>query len=270
GMKIKDLNRISSIIKFSGIFYAHGKNINRILKQLENPNHNDWSKDRSETPKKDGRFLKDMNRFIKKTIKDTYNEKVAEEDYAKEKKINRIIKQLENPNHNDWSKDRSETPKKDGRFLKDMNRFIKETIKDTYTEKVADEVDAYGVSDFLPEDINSIRLSNKKVKDKGHKKVAIEIEKINTKSKVARVRENNHITGGDDKGVTKGGVGQGDSFGTAYDGRGHRGGSSTGNNFGYGDRPGKNGPNDNDDMFIKNRNSQKKITNVKYRCIEVD
>ncbi|EGL98123.1 hypothetical protein K7E08_01595 [Ligilactobacillus salivarius] len=210
GMKIKDLNRISSIIKFSGIFYAHGKNINRILKQLENPNHNDWSKDRSETPKKDGRFLKDMN------------------------------------------------------------RFIKETIKDTYTEKVADEVDAYGVSDFLPEDINSIRLSNKKVKDKGHKKVAIEIEKINTKSKVARVRENNHITGGDDKGVTKGGVGQGDSFGTAYDGRGHRGGSSTGNNFGYGDRPGENGPNDNDDMFIKNRNSQKKITNVKYRCIEVD
>ena len=125
-------------------------------------------------------------------------------------------------------------------------------------------------SDFLPEDINSIRLSNKKVKDKGHKKVAIEIEKINTKSKVARVRENNHITGGDDKGVTKGGVGQGDSFGTAYDGRGHRGGSSTGNNFGYGDRPGENGPNNNDDMFIKNRNSQRKITNVKYRCIEVD
>ena len=161
-------------------------------------------------------------------------------------------------------------PRIDLKLLKDMNRFIKETIKDTYTEKVADEVDAYGVSDFLPEDINSIRLSNKKAKDKSHKKVAIEIEKINTKSKVARVRENNHITGGDDKGVTKGGVGQGDSFGTAYDGRGHRGGSSTGNNFGYGDRPGENGPNDNDDMFIKNRNSQKKITNVKYRCIEVD
>ncbi|MBY8968671.1 hypothetical protein KHP57_23570, partial [Algiphilus sp. NNCM1] len=33
---------------------------------------------------------------------------------------------------------------------------------------------------------------------------------------------------------------------------------------------GENGPNNNDDMFIKNRNSQKKITNVKYRCIEVD
>lgn len=48
GMKIKDLNRISSVLKFSGIFYAHGANINRILKQLENPNHNDWSKDRSD------------------------------------------------------------------------------------------------------------------------------------------------------------------------------------------------------------------------------
>lgn len=47
-----------------------------------------------------------------------------------------------------------------------MNRFIKETIKDTYTRKVADEVDAYGVSNFLPEDINSIRLSKNKVKQK--------------------------------------------------------------------------------------------------------
>ena len=210
GMKIKDLNRISSIIKFSGIFYAYGKNINRILKQLENPNHNDWYKDRSETPKKDRKFLKDMN------------------------------------------------------------RFIKETIKDTYTEKVADEVDAYGVSDFLPEDINSIRLSKNKVKQKGHG-AKIEIEDSKKKSDTLVVREYSRDSGGDiEDGVTKGGVGEGDSYGTAYDGRGHKGGLGLGNNFGYGDRPGTHGPSDDNDMFIRNGNRRRRVSTVKYRCTEID
>lgn len=192
GMKIKDLNRISSVLKFSGIFYAHGANINRILKQLENPNHNDWSKDRA----------------------------------AK--------------------------PKEAAKFLKAMNRFIKETIKQTYTEKVADEVDAYGVSDFLPEDINSIRLNKNGSKVK-HGAVNVELGEVRKKADTAVVREYSS-SGGDgdaDDGVTKGGLG-------------------LGNDFGYGNRPGTNGPAAGNDMFIKNGNRRRKITTVKYRCIEID
>lgn len=211
GMKIKDLNRISSVLKFSGIFYAHGANINRILKQLENPNHNDWSKDRA----------------------------------AK--------------------------PKEAAKFLKAMNRFIKETIKQTYTEKVADEVDAYGVSDFLPEDINSIRLNKNGSKVK-HGAVNVELGEVRKKADTAVVREYSS-SGGDgdaDDGVTKGGVGEGNSYGTAYDGLGNKGGLGLGNDFGYGNRPGTNGPAAGNDMFIKNGNRRRKITTVKYRCIEID
>lgn len=211
GMKIKDLNRISSVLKFSGIFYAHGANINRILKQLENPNHNDWSKDRA----------------------------------AK--------------------------PKEAAKFLKAMNRFIKETIKQTYTEKVADEVDAYGVSDFLPGDINSIRLNKNGSKVK-HDSVNVELGEVRKKADTAVVREYSS-SGGDgdaDDGVTKGGVGEGNSYGTAYDGLGNKGGLGLGNDYGYGNRPGTNGPAAGNDMFIKNGNRRRKITTVKYRCIEID
>jgi hypothetical protein len=98
GMKIFDKNRISGTIKFSGIFHAEGGNINRVLKQIENPNHDKWSEDRAE--KKD-----------KKNVK---------------------------------------------AFLSWLTKWIKDEVKHHYQEKIEEQVDAYGLSDFLPDDPSAI------------------------------------------------------------------------------------------------------------------
>jgi len=79
GMKIFDKNRISGILKFSGVFYATGTNINKILKELENPNHDKWSVDRAIDKKQARLFLNHITNFIKDSVIQHYQEKITEE-----------------------------------------------------------------------------------------------------------------------------------------------------------------------------------------------
>ncbi|SDN61818.1 hypothetical protein [Bacillus sp. OK048] len=65
--------------------------------------------------------------------------------------MNNIFKQMENPAHNEWAPDRYEKdPKLAKKVYADLRKFIRDTVKSTFQEKVTDEMDAVGLSDFLP------------------------------------------------------------------------------------------------------------------------
>lgn len=81
GMKIYERNRISGNINFTGVFQATGDKLNSFLKDMENANHNTWSKDRLPSNKRKiaSSLLTDLLRWYKKEVKDAY-EVVGEND----------------------------------------------------------------------------------------------------------------------------------------------------------------------------------------------
>jgi len=123
GMKIFDKTNISGSLKFSGIFYAYGKVLNNLLKELENPSHNNWSEDRGN------------NRIESKAL------------------------------------------------LDDINRFIKESVINYYQEQIIDSIDAFGVSDFLPSD-NGMNENNRisKMLEFNFKDHSLQRNKVSNKS----------------------------------------------------------------------------------------
>lgn len=65
--------------------------------------------------------------------------------------MNNIFKQMENPAHNEWSEERYEKdPKVAKKIYADLRKFIRDTVKEQFQEKVTDTMDAVGLSDFLP------------------------------------------------------------------------------------------------------------------------
>ncbi|MCU9614876.1 hypothetical protein OEV98_15130 [Caldibacillus lycopersici] len=72
--------------------------------------------------------------------------------------MNNIFKQMENPAHNEWSPERYEkNPKLAKRIYEDLRKFIRNTVKEHFQEKITDSMDATGLSDFLP---NKSRLTD--------------------------------------------------------------------------------------------------------------
>lgn len=219
GMRIKDQKNISGGLKFSGIFHASGPNINARLKEMENPTHNDWSKDRAVKPGE-----------------------------AK-------------------------------RFLDKLRKYIKNTILDEYRQNIGDEVSAFGVSDFLPSDLNLIRLKEKaKKKEEGKpkakkKKAKSTLQKRQNKSKITDVNRKIESIA-DESNDTLGLVGYNDdgtAGGNGYDGQGAGGGGTEGQNNGVGNEDGNKKTDSNSDKKINSKNKKsEKITSMNYRCIERD
>jgi hypothetical protein len=195
GMKIFDQKNISGALQFSAIFMAHGKTINKELKQLENPNHDNWSKDRGDNP-------------------------------AKAKKL-----------------------------LDFIRNFVKETIIKQYKEDVTEEVDAFGVADFLPSDIEAINRGKKdraQIKPAPTLKPAIEDNgKPNTT--VIRGRDEDEPSVEIDGTEGEGGGGRGEDDGAESPGTGKGGGIMTGGN----------GP-------VGGQVNRHRLSNMTYRVIEMD
>ncbi|QGG61326.1 hypothetical protein [Loigolactobacillus bifermentans] len=75
GMKINYKNHISGSINFFGVFQATGQKLNKFLKDIENASHDDWYVDRIVDRKKKAtarQFLKDLTRFYKTAVNDTF------------------------------------------------------------------------------------------------------------------------------------------------------------------------------------------------------
>ncbi|KKK35005.1 hypothetical protein WN59_05025 [Salinicoccus sediminis] len=81
GMKIYERNRISGSINFTGVFKADGKELNTLLKDMENANHNIWSTDRLRGSRKAEaeKFLKALYKWYKESVKEAY-ETTMEDD----------------------------------------------------------------------------------------------------------------------------------------------------------------------------------------------
>lgn len=79
GMKILDRKNIHGSIQFNGIFQAEGEKFNEVLKEMENPNHNDWIATRyTKNPREAKRLLDAIYRFIKDNVIKHYQEKIEE------------------------------------------------------------------------------------------------------------------------------------------------------------------------------------------------
>lgn len=79
GMKIMDKGHISTLIKFSGLLYIEGEELNEFLRNMENPQHTKWENDRADDPKKADRVKKALNKFIKDCLEQLKNDSADEE-----------------------------------------------------------------------------------------------------------------------------------------------------------------------------------------------
>ena len=213
GMKIFDQKYISSILKFSGIFQAKGSNINRILKEFENPNHDKWSIDRADNKK---------------------NAKL---------------------------------------FLDHITKFIKDTVKEHFQEKISEQVDAFGVSDFLPDSLENIGKDGKNLEQP----LVSNRAKLSMKSPYKNKDATASIRSEEDgdllvEELRKVGIEEGDSGGSGFNREGSGGGLGLGENtYAGGNLSGHHSNTDEgNEALVEKAISRKKISNLKYRVMEVD
>lgn len=161
GMRIFEKKGISSSIQFTGVFHATGKAINKMLKIMENPAHEKWVPSR-------------------------------------------------------YSKD----PRLAEKFILHLNKFIKKTIVDAFQEIITEEVDAYGLGDFLPDSTSSKGKNNKEKKNSEAIKTSLLINDPKSKSSSNLVTEEFILD------HTKINPEQGDMGGLGSEATGERGGPS--------------------------------------------
>ncbi|WP_156576508.1 hypothetical protein [Bacillus luti] len=72
GMHIYEQKNVSGSISFTGLLRITGENMNKVFKEMENPAHNEWEPKRCKDPKLAEKILKDLRKFIRSTVRDTY------------------------------------------------------------------------------------------------------------------------------------------------------------------------------------------------------
>ncbi|WEA47191.1 hypothetical protein [Priestia aryabhattai] len=97
------------------------------------------------------------------------------------KNMNQVFKELENPAHTKWEPNRYEdNPKAAEKAMKDLFKFVRDTVHKKFQTEETDTMDAIGLSDFLPGEIasgqgqeqkESLTIKIKEVKQKPKKKV---------------------------------------------------------------------------------------------------
>ena len=66
--------------------------------------------------------------------------------------MNQVFKKMENPAHTEWEPNRyEEAPSEAKKAFSDLRKFIRETVQQQFQAETTDTMDAFGVSDFLPD-----------------------------------------------------------------------------------------------------------------------
>ncbi|WP_194841055.1 hypothetical protein [Sporosarcina cascadiensis] len=96
-------------------------------------------------------------------------------------KMNQVFKELENPAHTKWETNRYEAdPKAAEKAMKELFKFVRDTVHEKFQTEETDSMDAIGLSDFLPDEIasgqgqeqkESLTIKIKDVKQKTKEKV---------------------------------------------------------------------------------------------------
>lgn len=69
-------------------------------------------------------------------------------------KLNERLRLIENPEHTEWQPDRSSTPNKEKELLKALYAVIRNQIENLVMHSSMDEIDAVGVGNFLPDEVD--------------------------------------------------------------------------------------------------------------------
>ena len=81
-MKIKDMNRISSIIQFTGAMIIEGEDLNSFLRKAENPKHTNWEPDRLKDDRKAQEVVKKILQQLKQFIVLSLNEYAGSDEHS--------------------------------------------------------------------------------------------------------------------------------------------------------------------------------------------
>lgn len=79
GMKIKDKGNINGIVPFAGTLLIEGDAINSYLRNLENPQHLAWEKERADNKAQYNQLMKTMLKFMKDSL-NSMKDEIAEEE----------------------------------------------------------------------------------------------------------------------------------------------------------------------------------------------
>ncbi|WP_433595419.1 hypothetical protein [Lysinibacillus xylanilyticus] len=71
-------------------------------------------------------------------------------------KMNQVFKELENPAHTKWETNRYEAnPMAAKKAMKDLYKFVRDTVHENFQTEETNSMDAIGLSDFLPDEVAS-------------------------------------------------------------------------------------------------------------------
>lgn len=96
-------------------------------------------------------------------------------------KINERLRLIENPEHTKWEPERSKNPIQERQLLKSLNEYIKNKIEELVSSGASESIDAIGVGNFLPDDLDDAE-DKKKEEVISDKVLEVEVKKIKRKS----------------------------------------------------------------------------------------
>jgi len=70
GMKIFDKGHFRTPMRFAGVMFVKGEELNRYLRELENPRHDSWSYGRKDSPDEAKKLLSSLFNWLNSTVKD--------------------------------------------------------------------------------------------------------------------------------------------------------------------------------------------------------
>lgn len=171
------------------------------------------------------------------------------------KKMNQVFKEIENPAHTKWEPNRYDAnPKAAEKVMKDLFKFVRDTVHKKFQTEITDTMDAIGLSDFLPNKVSSGQGQEQK------ESLSIKIKAVKLKPK-EKVKPKPSTNGEDDVNglLVNTGIGENEGDGTNNSGNHGRGGGG-GNDQGQG----KSGSSD------KKKKEKNKPIETTLHCLCID
>src|SRR5699024_4949560 len=173
GMKITHMQNFRGGTKFSGVLIIRGDKLNELLRKTEPPAHNKWEASRHENPKYAEKVIKNMEGFVRKTVRDM--NKVMDSTTINFKGFNQFL-----PDHLN-----EDTPLDDKGFENNNKEYIPKSMKISVRrnkkknrQTLANQTDKRSKSES----------NNNKNKTKGENKETSSKAKNKNKLKVTRIR----------------------------------------------------------------------------------
>lgn len=185
----------------------------------------------------------------------------------KDEKINAYFREMENPQHDSWEPERHSNPSKAKKVKQELSKYIKNAVIERGKTTTIDEIDADGVGEFLPDELEltSEDGEKKEAVTDTTKNIDITVSGLQSSQRAAEHYENEKGSEIIDIFGQEYDRDSGDSGSKTISDGGHCS-SNNGNGFGSGDgtNPGTNGNGDNQYSLGTNDGSQNHIVQERF------